>query len=341
MLPSHLSVSLDLLHILLSYAAQLGIDESTILSECGVDLSEYQVNEARIPMQVFHVIWSFIQSRADDTDFGLHYGEYCHRLFTGHLLFAMMMNCENVGQAIQKNFQYHNLVMDIICPKIRTQSTLASLTWDFNHPGISPERHFSESILALFILMLCSLTKGQFRIEEVRFAHVCRDKTGEHERIFQAPLVFGHKRNEIVFLKSYLDTPVLLANSIVLEGLELLVQKELHRAYALNQVAQKVTQVLFKAVLKESSTDIATIARHLALSPRNLQLKLKKENTTFQQLLDNVRKEIAISYLGDVNASICEIALLLNFADQSAFHHAFKRWTGITPGQYRKSVLVK
>jgi len=49
-----------------------------------------------------------------------------------------------------------------------------------------------------------------------------------------------------------------------------------------------------------------------------------------------VRKEIAIGYLKDADASICEIALLLGFADQSAFHHAFKRWTGKTPGIYRK-----
>jgi AraC-like DNA-binding protein len=54
-----------------------------------------------------------------------------------------------------------------------------------------------------------------------------------------------------------------------------------------------------------------------------------------------VRKEIAIGYLKDGNDSICEIALLLGFADQSAFHHAFKRWTGQTPGEYRKFKVVE
>ena len=68
-------------------------------------------------------------------------------------------------------------------------------------------------------------------------------------------------------------------------------------------------------------------------------MKLQKEKTTFRQVLDEVRKEIAVAYLKDAEASICEIAPLLGFADQSAFKNAFKKWTGRTPGEYRKSVL--
>jgi AraC-like DNA-binding protein len=79
------------------------------------------------------------------------------------------------------------------------------------------------------------------------------------------------------------------------------------------------------------------VAKNLAVTTRNLQLKLKDEGTSFRKLFDEVRKKISIGYLKDEDASICEIALLLGFADQSAFHHAFKRWTGKTPGEYRRS----
>jgi AraC-like DNA-binding protein len=75
------------------------------------------------------------------------------------------------------------------------------------------------------------------------------------------------------------------------------------------------------------------------MTVRNLQLKLKEEGTSFRILLDEVRKQIAIGYLKDGSESICEIALLLGFADQSAFHHAFKRWTGKTPGEYRSRLV--
>ena len=161
----------------------------------------------------------------------------------------------------------------------------------------------------------------------------------DHERIFQAALVFGQKKNEIVIAKSYLKNPILLANPKIMEGLEELVQKVLRRSYALNSWREKVAQILFKALIQEKKTDIDTIAKNLAMTTRNLQLKLKEEGTSFRKLLDEVRKKFAVGYLKDEDASICEIALLLGFADQSAFHHAFKRWTGKTPGEYQRHLV--
>jgi len=339
MLPYPLSTSVDLLNILLKYASRLGIDEPTIISEVSVDLAAYRLNEARIPIHTFHSIWSFIFNRSKDPDFGLHFGEQSHTWLSGHLLYAMMMNCENVEHAIRKNFQYHNLIMDIIRPMIKVKTPLAYLTWEMGHPAVAPERHLSESVLALFASMLRFLTGDQFKLTEVRFTHPCPGSTAEHERIFQAPLVFGQKKNEIVLSKNCLSNPILLANPKIMEGLEQLVQRALHRAYAQNSWKEKVAQILFKALLQEKKTDIETVAQHLAMTIRNLQLKLKEEGTSFRKLLDEVRKQIAIGYLKDGNDSICEIALLLGFADQSAFHHAFKRWTGKTPGEYRRHLV--
>jgi hypothetical protein len=122
------------------------------------------------------------------------YGEYCirgynvfgeqsHTLLSEHLLYAMMMNCENVEHAIRKNFQYHNLIMDIIRPMIKVKKTLAYLTWEMGDPALAPERHLSESVLALFVSMLRFLTGDQFKLTEVRFTHPCPGNTAEHERI--------------------------------------------------------------------------------------------------------------------------------------------------------------
>ena len=336
MRPYPLTTSVDLLNILLKYASRLGIDEPAIISEFSLDPGAYRLDEARIPIHTFHAIWSFILNRSNDPDFGLHFGEQSHTWLSGHLLYAMMMNCETVEHAIRKNFQYHNLIMDIIRPGLTVKNPWAYLTWEMGHPELAPERHLSESVLALFASMLRFLTGDQFKITEVRFTHPCPDNTAEHERIFHAPLVFDQKKNEIVLSQSYLNNPILLANPKTMEDLEQLVQKALHRAYAQNSWKEKVAQILFKALLGEKKTDIETVAQHLAMTVRNLQLKLKEEGTSFQILLDEVRKQIAIGYLKDGNESICEVALLLGFADQSAFHHAFKRWTGKTPGEYRR-----
>ncbi|RJP95202.1 MAG: AraC family transcriptional regulator [Desulfobacteraceae bacterium] len=69
-------------------------------------------------------------------------------------------------------------------------------------------------------------------------------------------------------------------------------------------------------------------------------MKLRKEETTFTHLFDQIRKTTALTYLKDPEVSICDIALLLGFSEQSAFNHAFKRWTGTTPGKYKKDGLA-
>jgi len=339
MLSKPLSTSVDLLNILLAYASRLGIDENTVSSETGVDIAAHRSGEARIPLQTFYTIWSFILNRSGDPDFGLHLGEQSHTLLSGHLLYAMMMNCEIVVQAIEKNFRYHNLVTDIIRPVLKVKKPLAHMTWEMGQPSLSQERHFAESVLALLVSMLRYLTGGRFQLTEVRFAHPSPENTSEHERIFQAPLIFGQQSNEILLSESYLNRPIILANPKIMEGLEQLVQQALHRAYATNSWKEKVAQGLFKGLLHEAGTDIETIARQLAMTTRNLQLKLKEEGTSFRKLRDEVRKEIAVGYLKDGSDSICEIALLLGYSDQSAFQHAFKRWTGKAPGEYRRDLM--
>lgn len=330
------TVSTDLLNILFKYAREKGIDKAQLVQGCGVDFSEYQTDAARVPMPAFGRALSTVQNFSGDRDFGLHFGEFCCRMLNRHLFFAMMMNCRTVAQAIEKNFQYHNLIMDIISPEIICSGPYACVTWKLNHQAVEMERHFSESILAIQTVMLRILTEETIQLESVRFSHARPDRIDEHKRIFQAPMQFGCVRNEIHFSKSYLDKPVAFGNTTILAGLEQLVQEQLHLAYGVPSYTEKISRMLSTKIFAGKETDIETLSGGLAMSTRTLQLKLKKEGTSFRQIFDDVRKKIAISALKDIDTTICELSLMLQFSDQSAFHNAFKRWTGKTPSQYRK-----
>ena len=330
------TASVDLLNMLMEYAAQIGIHAQTIRSACGLDLNAYRGSNARVPMQEFNKIWAAVLNCAHDPDFGLHFGEASHKMLRRHLLYAMMANCDTVEQAIQKKFQYHNLIMDLIQPALMINGNLAKLTWRVDHPGLKAERHLTESVMALFRCMLAYLTNDEIELKQVRFCHPPPARIAEHERLFQAPLAFDESENAMVMPKSYLAAPILFANQAIMMDLERLVQKILHQSYGLHPWKQKVSHLLFDSFLNENPADIEAIAGRLALTKRTLQLKLKQENTSFRELLDGVRGELAMGLLKDGNASLCEIALLLGFAEQSAFQHAFKRWTGKTPGDYRK-----
>ncbi len=89
--------------------------------------------------------------------------------------------------------------------------------------------------------------------------------------------------------------------------------------------------------LAKGETAIGGVAKRLGTTSRTLQRRLESENTTYQVLLDEVRYAMATRYLDDARLSIAEVALALGFADQSAFSKAFQRWSGTTPGAYRRT----
>jgi AraC-like DNA-binding protein len=104
---------------------------------------------------------------------------------------------------------------------------------------------------------------------------------------------------------------------------------------------QDITSRMRVAVVDILSTGMVSkqqIADRLHMSPRNLELKLAAENTNFQQVLDSTRQSLAAGYIEQSGISITETAYLLGFSDAANFTRAFKRWTGKSPLEFRKSL---
>jgi AraC-like DNA-binding protein len=87
--------------------------------------------------------------------------------------------------------------------------------------------------------------------------------------------------------------------------------------------------------------DFDTLARQLHSTASTLRRKLRQEDHTYQSIKDNLRRDLAINHLSGSNRSIEEIAVQLGFADPSAFHRAFKKWTGNSPGEHRRTLSGK
>lgn len=77
------------------------------------------------------------------------------------------------------------------------------------------------------------------------------------------------------------------------------------------------------------------IARKMRATPRTLQRWLTARGTSYREILDGLRRDLALRYVTEDRLAISEAAYLLGFSEASAFHRSFKRWTGRTPAQYR------
>jgi AraC-like DNA-binding protein len=114
-------------------------------------------------------------------------------------------------------------------------------------------------------------------------------------------------------------------------------QEYLQKLKGSNTLSHRVRQEIYSH-LKGEEPGLRSIARSLAMSERSIQLRLKEENITYRQLLDEVRKETAISHLKEPNLSITDIAYLLGFSEPAVFSRTFRKWTGSTPHAFRKAM---
>ena len=323
--------------MLIKFMAKNGIDILNSLEEAKIDPLILKDNKARISVHQFYRIWKIAEHKKDDANIGLHFGlEIGNDYFKQSALFAMMAGAGTVKKALEFFCRYHVLSEDAILPKIRIEGDLAFLSWEAASSDLPFSRQISESLLCAYVQILRNIADDNVNLLEVRFRHLQPPDIQDHQDIFMVPLRFNQLKNEIVLNKKELDLPVFFDDPNLIQILTDLSQQQLDQLYNSNIWTTRVQGLISKKLAQGNKTGINTISSILAVSPRKLQNRLRDENTTFQKILDQARKDIASRYLSKKKRPICDIALLLGFSEQSAFNHAFRRWTGLTPGQFRK-----
>ena len=156
---------------------------------------------------------------------------------------------------------------------------------------------------------------------------------GPWQRAFRCPIVFGASENVLLFTAADFDAPLEFANPELARHNDEVAARYLARFGKL-LIRERLRAVLIEQLPRgEPSQDKAAEALHL--SSRSLQRRLADEGTRYQDVLDDLRRELAMSYLREARHSISEITYLLGFSDTSSFTHAFRRWTGVAPSRWK------
>jgi AraC-like DNA-binding protein len=152
-------------------------------------------------------------------------------------------------------------------------------------------------------------------------------------QVFQAPLRFNAEHYSLLYARADLETPLPTANEALAQLHDRFAGEYLAR-FSGSRVTHQARQVLCR-LLPQGEPKREAVAQALLLSERTLQRRLQEEGTSYQQLLDDTRRELAEQYLAQPNLTLLEVAYLLGFADPSNFFRAFRRWFDATPGEYR------
>jgi len=329
------TVSNSLPSILVRYIDKKGLDTRPLYQCMNRDRSALADPETRLTAKQFDLLWHKAQEMAREQHFGLSFARELSMAWQGgNFIFNMMMNSLNVKAALERLVKYHDIVADAIRPVMDICSTHVRISWKYFGPADQIPDQLGQALMALYTIMLRRLTENQMVLSSACFTSLAPDNLYPYNKIFNAPLYFNKPENELLIEKACLNLPILLADDNVRTALEQLAQERMTTLFAENTLPQKVSTLIGKLFLDGKKASLTHVAKDLAMSPRNLQLKLKKDGTSYQEILDNLRKKIALDHLQDPDAYMSDLAFLLGYSDQSAFNHAFKRWTGKTPGQY-------
>jgi len=331
-------LSVASVNLVLFAVRQRGLDPGELARAVGIDPARLRNPDERLPIRTMQHLWQEIVSRSGDPSIALSIGELVNPLSFGVLAYVMM-HCPSLGQAFQKLIQYQ----DIVCEGIRTsgrhEGSAYVLSLQLTSPDIVFPAYAVESELSIYLAAMRALTGQTLVAREVWFAYPRPIDTSQHERVFgPTQLRFDAPESALIIDSALLDTPILNASPGLFTLFEQQADESMKRLKTPALTERVRTEIL--VLMKGEEPTLAAVADRLAMGIRTLQLHLKSEQTSYQQILDRVRRDMAIKHLREPHFSTTDIAYLLGFAEPSVFFRSFRKWTGQTPGAYRQQLYA-
>jgi AraC-like DNA-binding protein len=317
---------------LLGYIKGKGCDVPAFLRDHGIDPLIFNDPDARLPHATASRLWPAAAQLVNDPDLGLHVAEGIRSGTFGVLEYAVRTS-ENVGAGFERLFRYHRMLHDVAEVKLSIYGDHAAFSHRLPGPHFLP-REVAEYVVAGWLVTSRRASGVNWTPLRVRFPHETPADVSEHRRLFGCPLEFGFERSELLFARELLDVPLLNTDADLQAILEAQVVAALETLPRVEATTEGVRRRLAAALCHGPPT-LEQIAPQMHMSSRTLHRRLNEESTSFRQVLTEVRRELATRHLTERRLAIGEIAFLLGFSEPSAFHRAFKRWTGHAPLNYR------
>jgi len=237
-----------------------------------------------------------------------------------------------LGEALRRWVRYLNLLDDAVTVGLATEGDRAFLRVERESEAPAPASH--ELCWALVARYARELVTRPFRVLAVELAHRAPDDVAPYRAWFDAPVTFDAPITQLVLPRSALDAALVSADPSLLAILTRAAD-ELAKQTPTDPLLTAQVKRALREALRSDEAHVDAIAKRLGLTSRSLQRRLEDEGTTFKQVREEVRRELAQRYLDD-GLAIAEISFLLGFSEPSAFFRAFKRWTGLTPLEARR-----
>lgn len=313
-----------------------GVDATPLLERTGVDRAVLDSAEARVTRKAAYTFMDAAVDATRDLNLGLRAAELGTAAYGGYGIVEFVAgSTPTIGGAIRAAKRYQRLLQDDLEIDLTQRDGEAKIGISMRD-GLPVPRAWSEAIMASLCLLgrRFAAYEGGTAVGNlgISFPHSAPEDTSEHQQLFRAPLAFDAGELAMRLRADVLERGLVTAEPGLLDVLEPYANKLLSERPAGEELVERVRRLLADELTDGVTKD--RIAHRMHMSTRTLCRRLSSEGTSFQNVLDDLRRELALRYLREPKLTVAEIADRLGFSSTSAFDHAFRRWTGLTPSQH-------
>ena len=312
-----------------------GIDPAPIFAQAKIDTSKFHRPGSRVPLSKMTHLWDTAVFMTDDQQFGLKAGARAEPgdfYVLGHAWLASA----TLKGALERLCRYaHVLSTAISRAEVREEDGMVVFIESFPDPDIVINRTADEAGIVAFF-KLCEIVRREpVRPLKAELIFPAETARGYLDEFLQCPVSYGNEREKFWFSREMFEEPLPGHIPDVLDSTSRIAEQYLETLDQ-SKVATDVRRLLVQ-MLPSGKADQDTVANRLYRSTSTLQRQLTAEGTSYRNILETTRRSLAEKYLREGDYSQAEIAYMTGFSDQSNFARAFKRWTGMSPGQFQKT----
>ena len=319
------------------FASRHGADLSKLVKLTGYSETALNQESCKLESEVYNRVINSCVTQTGDQFFGLHLGESLNLSAAG-LVAQITQTSETVKQALEYACDFAQLACSSLPMALAEEQGQYKLTMTPETLWLSQSaeavKQTVDGTLVFTIREFHELTRKQRYPLKIHLPYKRPSSIAEYERLLQCPIYFDQSEIALFFRKEDLEERITTSDY---QLLSILVAHAEERIASINQEKGffELVKASVTALIKPEFPTIEQVASHFNVSVRTLQRKLANEGHSFKEVIETLRQEFAFAYLKKKELSINQIAYLLNYNDASGFIRSFKRWTGITPKEWR------
>ena len=330
------SISICFVQSAIAPVVEQGLDADALLRDAGISPSLLQMPQARVSPQNFSALWLAVARTLDDELFA----QDSRRMKVGSfaMLAQNLVHSSTLQSALKRMVRTFNLLLDDFHCSIEIGERHASLNIAHTVGRRTSPVLGCETLLMMQHGLACWLIGRRIPILASAFCYPEPAHSAEYVRMYSPQPRFDHPITALTFDASYLELPAIQNQKTVADFVRKAPANIVLKYKNSTGLAAQIRRRL-RAAARTEWPDFEAFATMLNMTPSTLRRRLQDEGQSFQEIKDQLRCDMAIDYLCHTANSVTEIACELGFSEASAFHRAFKKWTGANPGEYRERML--